>query len=77
MDEKIKEFVVAATGQIQKYRMTKRENPTYAVINSNMYELLKKNFLLSFGYEAGDYFNGLKVLIDNALPDNFFRIVGE
>mgnify|MGYP003337082773 CR=1 FL=1 len=57
--------------------MVKRENPTYVVMNNNTYGYLKKNFLLSFGYEAGDYFSGLKVLIDNALPDYFFRIVGE
>lgn len=77
MDEKLKNFIVDTTAQIQKYRMVKRENPTYVVMNNNTYGYLKKNFMLSFGYEAGDYFSGLKVLIDNALPDYFFRVVGE
>ena len=77
MDEKLKDFIVDTTTQIQKYRMLKRENPSYVVMNNNTYSNLKKNFLLSFGYEAGDYFSGLKVLIDNALPDYFFRVVGE
>lgn len=77
MDEKIKEFNNAVTIQVSRYRMTKRENPSYLIVNANTFQILRKNYLTSFGQNGTEYYNGLKVLIDNELVDFTFRVVGE
>ena len=77
MNEKLQVFNNAVMSQIARYRMTKRENPCYIIVNSNTFDILRKNYLTSFGLNGSEYYAGLKVLIDNELTDFNFRIVGE
>lgn len=77
MDEKIQQFNNAVLTQIARYRMTRRENPSYIIINAAAFQVLRKNYLTSFGQNGSEYYAGLKVLIDNDLTDFSFRIVGE
>lgn len=77
MDEKLQLFNNAVMAQIAKYRMTRRENPCYLVVNGNTFQILRKNYLTSFGQNGSEYYAGLKVLIDNELIEFNFRIVGE
>lgn len=77
MNEKLQAFNNAVMSQIARYRMTRRENPCYLVVNENTFQILRKNYLTSFGQNGSEYYSGLKVLIDNELIDFNFRIVGE
>lgn len=76
MDEKIKEFNNAVTSQVSRYRMAKRDNPCYLIVNNNTLQILRRAYLTSFSPE-GDYYNGLKVLVDNTFTDFNFKVVGE
>lgn len=76
MDEKLKEFNNAVTTQVARYRMTKRENPCYLIVNGNTLQQLRRSYLTSFAPD-GDYYHGLRVLVDNTLSDFNFRVVGE
>lgn len=77
MNEKLQAFNNAVMSQIARYRMTRRENPCYIVVNGNTFQILRKNYLTSFGQNGVEYYAGLKVLIDNELADYSFKIVGE
>lgn len=77
MNEKLQVFNNAVMAQIARYRMTKRENPLYLIVNATTFEMLRKNYLTSFGLNGSEYYAGLKVLIDNELIDFNFRVVGE
>lgn len=76
MNEKIQAFNTAVTAQVARYRMTKRENPCYLVVNENTLQNLRRSYLTSFAPD-GDYYQGLRVLVDNTLTDFNFRVVGE
>lgn len=76
MDEKLKEFNNVVTTQVARYRMTKRENPCYLIVNGNTLQQLRRSYLTSFAPD-GDYHNGLRVLVDNTLTDFNFKVVGE
>lgn len=77
MDEKLREFNNVVMAQIARYRMTRRENPCYLVVNANTLQNLRRSYFVSFSQNGSDYYAGLKVLIDNELSDFNFRIVGE
>ena len=77
MDEKLKEFNHAVIQQASRYRMIRRENPIYLVINVAMLAKLTAAYFVNFSQNGDVNYHNLKVLIDNALPDDFFRIVGE
>lgn len=77
MDEKLREFNNTVMAQIARYRMTRRENPCYLVVNANILQNLRRTYLVSFSQNGSDYYAGLKVLIDNELSDFNFKIVGE
>lgn len=77
MDEKLKEFNHAVISQASRYRMVKRENPIYLVINASTLSKLTAAYFVNFSQNGDVDYHGLKVLIDNALPDFYFRVVGE
>lgn len=76
MEEKLKEFNHAVTANVARYRMVKRENPCYLVVNGNTLQQLRRSYLTSFAPD-GDYYTGLRVLVDSTLPDFQFKVVGE
>lgn len=77
MDEKLKEFNSAVMQQTSRYRMIRRENPLYIVMNTITLSKLTSAYFVSFSQNGDVDYHGLKVLIDNALPDFYFRVVGE
>ena len=77
MNEKLQAFNNSVMALIARYRMTKRENPCYIIVNANTFQALRKAYLTSFGLNGSEYYSGLKVLIDNEIPDFNFKIVGE
>lgn len=77
MDEKLKEFNHAVIAQASRYRMIRRENPIYLVMNPATLSKLTAAYFVNFSSNGEIDYYGLKVLIDNALPDFYFRVVGE
>lgn len=77
MDEKLRDFNNAVMMQIARYRMSRRENPCYLVVNGNTFQNLRRSYLTSLSQNGSEYYSGLKVLIDNELSDFNFKIVGE
>lgn len=77
MDEKLKEFNNAVMQHTSRYRMIRRENPSYLVINAGTLAKLTAAYFVSFSQNGDVDYHGLKVLVDNALPDYYFRVVGE
>lgn len=77
MDEKLKEFNHAVIQHASRYRMVKRENPIYLVVNAGTLAKLTPAYFVNFSSNGEIDYYGLKVLIDNALPDFYFRVVGE
>ena len=77
MDEKLKEFNHAVIQQASWYRRIKRENPIYLVINAATLAKLTNAYFVSFSQNGDINYHTLKVLVDNALPDFAFKVVGE
>lgn len=77
MDEKLKEFNHAVIQQASRYRMVKRENPIYLVVNAGTLAKLTAAYFVNFSQNGDIEYHNLKVLVDNALPDYYFRVVGE